>query len=90
MKRNRNCEGISRRDCLQLGVGALGGGGLLNLMGLRAQAAKATGSPKDTRCILIWLDGGPSHFETFDPKPEAPEEIRVSWEPLAHRSPEFD
>lgn len=76
MKRNRNCEGISRRDCLQLGVGALGGGGLLNLMGLRAQAAKATGSPKDTRCILIWLDGGPSHFETFDPKPEAPEEIR--------------
>ncbi|MDG2382550.1 MAG: DUF1501 domain-containing protein [Pirellulaceae bacterium] len=76
MNTNRNCEGMSRRSCLQLGLGAFGGGGLLSLMGLRAQAAKQTGATPETRCILIWLDGGPSHFETFDPKPEAPEEIR--------------
>ena len=27
-------------------------------------------------CILVWLDGGPSHYETFDPKPDAPSDIR--------------
>ena len=27
-------------------------------------------------CILVWLDGGPSHLETFDPKPDAPQEVR--------------
>lgn len=79
MSNHRNCEGTSRRDCLQLGLGVLGGG-LLNLLGLRAQTAQASVEnavdKSDTRCILIWLDGGPSHFETFDPKPEAPEEIR--------------
>ncbi len=71
----KNCAGITRRNCLQLGLGALGGG-LVNLLGLRAQAATPSTARSDTRCILIWLDGGPSHFEMFDPKPEAPEEIR--------------
>ncbi|MEM8734733.1 MAG: DUF1501 domain-containing protein [Planctomycetota bacterium] len=33
-------------------------------------------SPKAKSCILIWLDGGPSHLETFDPKPDAPSEVR--------------
>lgn len=78
MNRLTNCEGFTRRNCLQLGLSALGGGGLVNMLRLRAEAAAATGasSGADTRCILIWLDGGPSHFETFDPKPEAPAEIR--------------
>jgi hypothetical protein len=76
----RNCEGVARRDFIQAGMGALGGLGLSQILGLRASAA---GSPagvpspgNDTRCILIWLDGGPSHYETFDPKPDAPAEIR--------------
>lgn len=34
-------------------------------------------------CILIWMDGGPSHFETFDPKPEAPVEIRGEFQTIA-------
>ena len=89
----RNCEGWSRRNCLQLGLGALAGGGLTNLLSLTAQAA---GTPKiaiakparrPTSCIMIWLDGGPSHFETFDPKPEAPLEIRGEFEPIATRTP---
>jgi hypothetical protein len=69
---------MTRRDSLQLGLSALGGGGLANLLRLRAQAATAAGPSRseNKRCILIWLDGGPSHFETFDPKPEAPVEIR--------------
>ncbi|HAY81102.1 MAG TPA: DUF1501 domain-containing protein, partial [Planctomycetaceae bacterium] len=32
--------------------------------------------PQAKACILIWMDGGPTHFETFDPKPDAPAEVR--------------
>lgn len=63
---------MGRRDFLQLGLGALGGMGLTDMMRFQASAA----TPNDTRCIFIWLDGGPSHYETFDPKPDAPSEIR--------------
>ena len=68
----RNCEGLGRRDFIQTGLGALGGLGLTQMLGMRVAAA----SQSDTRCIFIWLDGGPSHYETFDPKPDAPSEIR--------------
>lgn len=76
---HRNCAGTTRRDFLQLGLGGLVGFGLTDLLRLRASAA--TPSPlspagKNVNCIMIWLDGGPSHYETFDPKPDAPEEIR--------------
>jgi len=75
----QNCEGVGRRDFIQTGLGALGGLGLTSMLGLRdAAAASAVPSlaKSDTRCIFIWLDGGPSHYETFDPKPDAPSEIR--------------
>ena len=71
----QNCDGVGRRDFLQLGLGALGGLGFSDLLSLKAQAAAKTGSSSDVRCIFVWLDGGPSHYETFDPKPEAPSEI---------------
>jgi hypothetical protein len=73
----RNCEGTTRRDSIQLGLGALFGTGFIG--GLRAQAEnRHAGGPAATakRCILIWMDGGPTHFETFDPKPDAPAEFR--------------
>ncbi len=63
---------MGRRDFIQTGLGALGGLGLTQMLGMRASAA----SQSETRCIFIWLDGGPSHYETFDPKPDAPSEIR--------------
>lgn len=71
-----NCAGLTRRDTLQLGLGALLGGGLATA--LRAKAAGSEGSrPAQAKaCILIWMDGGPTHYETFDPKPEAPDEYR--------------
>lgn len=72
---HRNCQGMARRDCLKLGLGSLLGGGLTSALNLRANAS-TSGQRKNTACILIWLDGGPSHFETFDPKPDAPVEIR--------------
>jgi len=84
MKNRTNCEGVTRRDCLQLGMGGLIGGGLVGA--LRAQAlAASTGSSRRQakRCILIWLDGGPTHYETFDPKPDAPLEIRGEFGTLA-------
>ena len=68
----KNCAGRSRRDFIQVGSAALGGLGMTEML-----AAKAAGvNPKDTRCIFIWLDGGPTHYETFDPKPDAPDDIR--------------
>ena len=71
----QRCDGTSRRDFLQVGLASLGGLTLPQMLKLRAEAS----GPKkanDTRCILIWLDGGPSHYETFDPKPDAPDTVR--------------
>ncbi|MFO0820188.1 MAG: DUF1501 domain-containing protein [Pirellulales bacterium] len=39
------------------------------------------------RCIFLWMDGGPSHHETFDPKPEAPSEIRGEFDAIATNVP---
>lgn len=84
-----NCEGFRRRDCLKLGVGALFGGSFVNALRLQGQAAEVISgsSQKAKRCILIWMDGGPTHFETFDPKPDAPSEIRGEFEPIATTVP---
>src|SRR5688500_2575846 len=78
--RVRNCEGVSRRELLQVGGLSLLG---TSLAGWHAnQAVASTGSKKDkyakrdAACIFLWLDGGPSHFETFDPKPDTPDAIR--------------
>jgi hypothetical protein len=89
MALHRNCQGATRRDCLQLGLGALAGGGLVNLLRLSGQAAEQRGQPsrRPTSCILVWMDGGPSHFETFDPKPDAPREIRGDFSPIATKIP---
>lgn len=77
--RVRNCEGVSRRQLLQVGGLGLFGASLANW---HASSALASGAKKDkyaqrdAACIFLWLDGGPSHFETFDPKPDTPDAIR--------------
>lgn len=78
MTLRRNCEGTTRRDCIQYGLGALLGTGLVDSLRVQGESAKTEGGPVATaqRCILIWMDGGPTHFETFDPKPDAPVEFR--------------
>lgn len=85
-----NCAGMPRRDFLQLGIGGTLGIGLSGLLNLRANAA-VTASTKPAgakvNCIMIWLDGGPSHYETFDPKPDAPSEIRGSMGTIATAVP---
>jgi len=76
----RNCQGVTRREILQ--VGGLSALGLTLADGWRCQEARASAEPtarygsREPSCIFIFLSGGPSHLETFDPKPNAPINIR--------------
>ena len=75
--RKRLCNGLTRRDLLQ--VGAIGGLGLglHELQALSTAKAGTDGSfGRAKSCILLFLYGSPSQLETFDPKPDAPEGIR--------------
>ena len=85
MKLWRNCDGVGRRDCLRLGLGTLFSGGLVGALRARAEATETAAAAQ--ACILIWMDGGPTHYETFDPKPEAPVEIRGEYPEIATRLP---
>ncbi len=73
----KRCDGVSRRDFLRVGGLAALGLGLGDFFHLqRVFADNNIITAKAKSCILIWLDGGPSHLETFDPKPDAPQEVR--------------
>lgn len=88
MSIHRNCQGVHRRDAVKLGLGGFLGCGFVDALRMQAQASVSTTDSRcDTRCILIWLDGGPSHFETFDPKPEAPVEIRGEFSTISTKVP---
>lgn len=83
----RYCDGQSRRSFLQLGVAGLAGVTLPQLLQAK-EATKALGKQqKDTAVILIWLDGGPSHMDLYDLKPEAPAEYRGIWRPIKTNVP---
>ena len=69
---SRTCQGVSRRSALKAGFLGLAGLTLPGLLRLRAESP----AKKDTAVILLWLDGGPSQLETYDPKPDAPAEYR--------------
>ncbi len=74
---------FSRRSGLKLGLGTLIGGGLVGALRATARGAEAKLPRRIDSCILIWMDGGPTHYETFDPKPDAPVEIRGEFEPIS-------
>ncbi len=70
-----NCQAVNRREFLRVGtIGAFG----LSLPALLRQRALGGVDPKKDgiSCILMWMQGGPSHIDTMDPKPNAPVEIR--------------
>lgn len=71
-------RGHHSRRRFMTGVLGAGGAGLAlgDILRLRALAAEQGRNAPDTAVIQIWLGGGPSQFETFDPKPDAPVEIR--------------
>ena len=79
------CDGLPRRDFLRLGSIGLGGVSLSHLCQLDALAGEP--SPTDRSVVMIYLPGGPTQHETFDPKPNAPAEIRGSFAPIATRVP---
>ncbi|MAG94316.1 MAG: hypothetical protein CMJ48_11265 [Planctomycetaceae bacterium] len=80
----KSAYGMTRRQALQIGSGLFG----LSLPGaLAAAAASESAANSGLSCIFLFLAGGPSHFETFDPKPDAPEGIRGIWKPTATSVP---
>jgi hypothetical protein len=67
------CDGLTRRDFLHAGAVPFLG---LTLPGLFARRAAGAARDKDVNCIMLFLLGGPSHIDTWDPKPKAPAEVR--------------
>ena len=73
------CDGLPRRSFLQLGLAGMASLGLPGIL----KAQQAAGSAyKDTRVILVWMDGGPGHMDMYDLKPQAPAEYRGFWRPI--------
>ena len=77
--RSRDCSGTTRREFIRVGGLSALGLSLSSFLRLQQQA-KASNPQQANRspvnCILMWMQGGPSHIDTFDPKPDAPAEIR--------------
>jgi hypothetical protein len=92
----RLCDGVTRRDLLQVGGLTFGGLGLSQLLGQQAQATPADNAKvaasfgKAKQCIVLFLYGSPSQLETFDMKPNAPLEVRGTIEPIASSLPGLD
>lgn len=84
IRQTSNCAGLRRRDFIQTGIGGALGLGLCDLLRLRA-AEKPKAGP--TNCIMVWLDGGPSHYETFDPKPNASSGVRGEFSAISTSVP---
>jgi len=74
-----NCEGSSRREFLRVGALGLGGFCLTDLLALKARAGedKIYDFLRDKSVVMLNLQGGPTHVETFDPKMTAPSEYRA-------------
>lgn len=100
----QNCEGVTRRNLLQIGAPLLGLG-LADLLRLKAQASNSetNGAAKGKSLIVFWTDGGISQQDTYDLKPDAPKEYRGDYRPirtsipgivlgerLAHQAPLLD
>jgi hypothetical protein len=83
----RYCDGFSRRQMLRLGSTGLFGGLTLPRL-LHAEETSLSSTPvKAQNCIFIFLEGGPPHQDMWDPKPDAPSEIRGPFNPIATKTP---
>src|SRR5215831_4489205 len=77
----RTCQALSRRSFLQIGASTVLGLSLAD----RLKAGSTLGSAKQV--VLLWLWGGPSHLDTFDPKPNAPLEYRGPFSTISTKIP---
>src|SRR5947209_7886753 len=86
--RNRLCNGTSRRDFLRVGGLGLLGLSTANFLAVQKAlaAAPVAGAPapgaRAKSIILVYLGGGLSHHDSFDLKPDAPQEIRGKYKPI--------
>ena len=87
---SRYCDGLSRRSFVQLGVAGMASASLAQIARAKEQSAARGVAKKDTSVILLWLDGGPSHLDMYDMKPEAPPEVRGIWNPIHTNVPGMD
>jgi hypothetical protein len=88
------CDGFSRREFLRVGGAGLFGLSLADIFRLQAASAAAapggaiqTGWGKAQSVILLFLQGGPSHIDIWDPKPDAPSNIRGEFKPIKSNVP---
>jgi len=86
------CDGITRRDLLRVGGSAVLGITLADLFGLRQACAsggmsQGTGWNKAKSVILLYLQGGPSHLDLWDPKENVPDRVRSIFRPIPTRTP---
>ena len=84
------CDGVSRRSFVKLGVAGMVSVGLGDLGRAFAASSSSTSGATAKSCILIWLDGGPSHLDLYDMKPDAAAEIRGIWSPIKTNVPGFE
>jgi len=86
---SRLCDGLTRRDWLRIGGLSAVGLSLPGLLEARTASANtsSTSFGKAKSCIFLFLLGGPPQHETWDPKPDAPAEIRGEFKPLATNVP---
>src|SRR5579864_2706731 len=86
------CDGVTRRELLRVGGSAALGVSLANLFKLQAISAAegATGGPgwnKAKSVILVFLQGGPSHLDLWDPKPNVPDNVKSMFNPIDTKTP---
>src|SRR5947208_2468227 len=86
------CDGITRRDLLRVGGSAALGLTLADIFGLQSATANQgiTGGPgfgKAKSVILLYLQGGPSHLDLWDPKDDVPDNVRSVFKPIATKLP---
>jgi hypothetical protein len=86
----KRCDGITRREFLRAGTLSALGLGLADAIRSRSLAGSLAPDRKLANCILVWLDGGPSHLDTFDLKPDAPPEVRGPFNPIKTCVPGID
>ena len=81
----RVCNGLTRRNVLQVAGAGLFGTSLTSL--LAAEEAGLVTRPRAKSVLFLFLFGGPSQLETFDMKPDAPSTIRGPYQPITSRTP---
>jgi uncharacterized protein (DUF1501 family) len=75
-RQGAQCGGVSRRDFMKFGALGVSAFGLADLLKARSFAKSRGETTKNTSVVWLWLGGGPTHIETFDPKMSAPAEFR--------------